>query len=187
MPVSIIDSYSESNKDNNSSLNGGGGFLKIGQSFTGNGLTLGSVQLFLADSGIGAGGSCVVKIYAETHTVGFGTDSIPTGAALATSSAVSVAGLTATYQLISFPFPNDQQITLVDGTNYVLSIEPGDGNGNNVGVGYDGSSTSHAGNYFDDQGISTLLGVATRDLCFYVNSKIYDESSKSMYLIQGFQ
>lgn len=164
----IIDSYSESNQDQNQNIMGiGGAIASVGQSFTGDGKTLSSVQLYLKKSGSPTANT-VVKIYAETHATAFGTDSKPTGTALATSDVFDPSTLTTNYQLITFTFSGAEQITLTNGSYYVLTIEPDAlGPGNFITVGQDTSSPTATGNesYFSSPNWNAQ---STVDVIFYV-------------------
>lgn len=81
-------------------------------------------------------GNLVVKIYAHSGT--FGSSSIPTGAALATSVNVDGAKLTTVYQTVEFGF--DTQVLLSASTNYVVSVE---------------RAVIDASNYFEIEGLAT--------------------------------
>ena len=65
-----------------------GGNPAVGQSFTGNGLILNSAEFYLKKKGSPTG-NAVVKIYAHSGT--YGTSSVPTGSALATSDNFDVS------------------------------------------------------------------------------------------------
>ncbi len=64
-------------------------------------------------------GNLVAKIYAHSGT--FGTSSIPTGTALATSKNIDVAQLTTVYQTVEIGF--DTQFLMLASTNYTISFE----------------------------------------------------------------
>jgi hypothetical protein len=165
--MALVDSYSESNQNVTE-----GTFTArpaLGQSFTGNGGTLDTTQLYLSKSNSPAG-SAYAKIYAHSGT--FGTDSIPTGAVLATSGAFDVSTLTTSLQLITFTFTAGDKITLTNGTKYILVVEYSAGNGTNfISWGTDGSSPTHGGNI--SRYTSGSWGAdSSRDFCFYV----YDDT-----------
>lgn len=156
------DSYSETNRDGDESLDDT--VSKVGQSFTGDGGTLGHVYFVLSKSGTPTG-NAVATIYAHTGT--YGTNGVPTGAALATSKVFDVSTLDGTPTLIRFVFPVPSQVTLTNTTKYFVVIEYGDGTAaNKVLVGRDGSSPSHGGNLAS----YTTVWAAdnTKDGCFYV-------------------
>jgi hypothetical protein len=156
-------SYSESNQDGTVDVNNV--TIGIGQSFTGTGGVLSSCQFYLKKSGTPTG-NAVAKIYAHSGT--FGTSSIPTGAALATSDNFDVSTLTTSFALTTFTFSNNTNwFTLVNGTNYVVTIEYTGTASNFIQVGYDGSSPGHGGNYSSLVTV-TWTPLATRDVCFYV-------------------
>lgn len=143
------DKYNESNQDTTQSLVSGS-VIGNGQSFVGNGGVLTSAQFYLKKTGSPTG-TAVAKVYAHSGT--FGTSSIPTGTALATSATLDVTTLTTSYQLIAFKFIGTNNITLTNATDYVITIEySGGSSGNTVDVGIDSSSPTHSGNE------STLTG-----------------------------
>lgn len=159
------DSYSQTNQDGTTTLSV---LTPTGaaQSFTGAGGTLSSVKLYLKKTGSPTG-SAVAKIYAHSGT--FGTSSVPTGAALATSDNLAVSSLTTTLALTSLQFSGSNNIVLTNTTKYVVALEySGGGVSDNIQIGYDGSSPGHGGNY------STLSGVwladSGKDMCFFVHT-----------------
>lgn len=116
-----------------------------GQSFAGNGLVLKSatVQLHKNNSPTG---NIYAKIYAHTGT--FGTSSVPTGTALATSDAFGAATVPGSQSNITFTFSGANKITLENGTYYCLSIEYDGDATNNISLYYDNASPTHPGNNF---------------------------------------
>lgn len=70
--------------------------------------------------------------------------------------------------MVTFTFSGANQITLTNGTNYVVTFEYPDGTNFpsvlSVDVGYDSSSPTHGGNYYDD----SVLITALYDLAFNV-------------------
>ncbi len=139
------DQYASSNQDTQYTLTQAGVGTGAGQSFTGDGLTLAAAQFFLKKFG-SATGNAVAKIYA--HSGVFGTSSVPTGAALATSDNFDVSTLTTSYAITTLTFSGGNQIPLAAGTHYVVTIEY---SGGSVGVtalnvGADSSSPTHPGN-----------------------------------------
>ena len=116
--ATIVDSYSETNK---SQVNGFGSptFQGYGQSFTGDGGTLNSSKFYLEKRELPTG-NIVSKVYAHSGT--FGTSSVPTGSALATSDNVDVSTL-GLLALVTFTFSGANKITLTNGTKYVVTVE----------------------------------------------------------------
>lgn len=162
--------YSESNQDAANSLYSA--LPGTGQSFTGAGTPLVSAKFFLKKTGTPTG-YAVAKVYAHSGT--FGTSSIPTGAALATSTLLDVSTLTTSYALTELKFNDSNSITLSNGTNYVITIEYSGGNvSNTLDVGRDGSSPTASGNSSTYNG-STWTAVSTSDLCGYVLTGVQDE------------
>ncbi len=134
----------------------------MGQAFTSGGGTLLQAKFYLSKSGSPTG-NAVAKIYAITGT--YGTDSKPTGAALATSDNFDVSTLTASLQLITLTFSGVNQISLTASTKYFVTFEFT--TTDSVNVGLDASSPSHGGNYaFEQAGVWT--GLSTKDIIFYV-------------------
>jgi hypothetical protein len=156
------DSYPDSNQSSFLDI-GPSGFLGWAQSFTGAGGVLSRIRLYLRKQGSPTG-NATVKVYAHSGT--FGTSSVPTGSELALASTVlDVSTLTTTLELIDFEF--EDELTLVNTTKYVLSIEYPDGNGTDfVRVGSDNTSPTHGGNP------SRLTGgwfaITTQDMVFFV-------------------
>ncbi len=163
--MAVIDSYSETNQDATESFttapNG------WAQSFTGDGSTLGSVKIYMKKTG-SPGFNPTVNIYAHSGT--FGTSSVPTGAALATSDSVTEASISTSLSLITFTFSGANQITLTNGTKYCVGATVWDtGSGANCyAIGKDTSSPSHSGNYAT---IDVFWSAdSTTDMPFYVLS-----------------
>lgn len=157
-------SYSEANQDAATALNSGG-TVGASQSFAGNNGVLSSCRFMLKKTGSPTG-TAVCKIYAHSGT--FGTSSVPTGAALATSGTLDVSALFTTYALAEFKFTGASNITLNSGTNYVLTVEYSGGSvGNTVDVGRDASAPGAAGNFATYNGVS-WTAVSGSDACFYV-------------------
>src|SRR4051794_23390494 len=102
--ATLIDSYSETNKSNISFVYTAN---YLGQSFTGTGLAIGSAQWYMRKSG-SPSGNLVAKIYAHSGT--YGTNSLPTGVALATSDVVNSTTLPTSFTLVTFTFSGANQI-----------------------------------------------------------------------------
>lgn len=135
---------------------------KTGQSFTGNGGILNSAQ-FEIRKYMAPTGSVYARIYA--HSGVYGTSSIPTGSALATSDAFDISTLTTTFQLISFNFSGANKINLANGTNYVIAVEYPASGSYGMTFGNDNTPT-HAGNFVTNSG--SWVADITRDMIFYV-------------------
>jgi hypothetical protein len=139
----------------------------IGQSITGDGRTLDHVKFYLKKAG-SPPGTCVAKVYNETHSEGFGIDSIPNGAALKTSGTYTANNLTTDYQLINFNFSSPQKLT--EGSYYIITLEYSGGDSSNkIFMAYDESFPTHPGNscYHFGAGWS---GTAADDYIFYAIS-----------------
>ena len=160
-----IDGYSEANVDDYHDL-ANDNYVSCGQSFHGVTDKLVSCKFHIKKSGSPTGNS-VAKLYLETHATAFGTDSVHTGAALATSNTFDVSTLTTTSQLIEFTFSSPYQMS--SGVDYVIVIEPTGANWSFAGAtGYvkvskDGSSPTHPGNA-ERSGVSR----SGEDTIFYV-------------------
>jgi hypothetical protein len=138
----IIDSYSESNRSIGYDFLLNHNTTRVGQSFTSNGTnTLRSAKFYLLKVGAPSG-SVYAKLY--THSGTYGTSSIGTGNALATSDPVSTSLISTSMELITFNFSTSY--TLNSGV-YILSVEYANGNPSDyIGVGQDASESSHSGN-----------------------------------------
>lgn len=168
--MAVIDSYGVSNFEWNnpqSDIMTSGGTGTVGQSFTGNGQTLGYVQILIQAVKLYEGfvfGSSFVNIYA--HSGVYGTSSLPTGVALATSNAVDSTSFLRNFSLVTFTFSGVNQITLTNATNYVLGLDrPSITSPSQIRVGWDSTSPTHGGNAYDG---SPNFAIATSDLIFYV-------------------
>lgn len=164
--VKLVDNYDEFNRDSTTIIDGDFAFRSaVGQSFSPSisGI-LNKVKWSLIKT-TSPTGNAVAKIYA--HSGVFGTSSVPTGAALATSDNFDVSTLTAAYTLREFTFSGANKIQLNSGTNYVVTIEVPDFASGSVSVGRDASSPTHQGNWSDLQG-ATWAASAVHDNVFYV-------------------
>lgn len=120
----------------------------VGQSFAGNAGELANALFYLKKTG-SPSGDITAKVYAHSGT--FGSSSVPTGTALATSETIDIADVTGTYAEYVFRFnqvTTDNNITLASGTNYVVTVEYSGGDGSNyLDVGYDaGAGAGEPGN-----------------------------------------
>jgi hypothetical protein len=159
----IVDHYHESNHANGAYILGGTGPSHVGQSFTGDGGNLSTCKFYLVKSAFNSPtGNVYAYVYAHTGT--FGTSSLPTGSALATSGAVDVSTLSTDISLVTFTFSGDDKITLTNGTKYVVTV--GYGGEVSVNVGIDFSSPTHGGNIVYYQGGEWLYDID--DAIFYV-------------------
>jgi len=142
--IDTLDSYSETNVNDEVNMELTGGFTGFGQSFltpTGTTYTLDSAKFYLKYSG-SCSGNIVSKLYAHTGT--YGSGGTGTGSALATSSNYNCASLGSTMSLITFTF--DNSYTLSQNTHYVIAVEQGTSFSGTVKVGTDSSSPTHSGN-----------------------------------------
>lgn len=160
----LQDSYSETNRDDFTEARTA---RFAGQAFTtlndGTSYSLSSAKFNVRKIGIPSG-SFRAKLYAHSGT--YGTSSIATGSALATSDDISANGLTTSYVTTELTFSTPY--TMAPNTHYIITCE-GDGAdaSNCVLVGTDSSSPSHGGNF--TQGIAGVwTAFNTIDLCFYV-------------------
>ncbi len=172
-PLTVIeDSYAVSNQDATQVL-GNATIIGVGQSITGAGGVLLKAQALLSKTLLPLGTFAVAKIYAHSGT--FGTSSIPTGSALATSKTINVTDLTGTLTLTDFIF--EDGFLLVNTTKYVLTIEYSGGDSLNfVNVGTDTSSPTHGGNFSTLTG-STWTAVGGTDQIFLAFTKILTDGT----------
>jgi hypothetical protein len=171
----LIDSYSESNKNTQAQLqvthpSAISTHSAQGQSFnqtlsTNHKIT--SCKFYLER--VGSPGYMVAALYAHSGT--YGSSSVPTGSALATSDPVDGTSVSnSAYELITFSFNSSQQYTMVANTYYCIAVQAYNGtwdnSGNYMNVGAKSSGT-HPGNYFSYYS-SAWSYVASYETCFYV-------------------
>lgn len=143
----------------------------VGQSFTNDTKAiLTSCKFYILKSGSPTG-NCYAKLYA--HSGAYGTESIPTGSALATSDAVAVSSIGGSGSLITFTFSGANQYVMQAGTYYVIVVEytGGTPGTNIIQVGGDVTSSSHDGNWCLYKVSTNWNYAASRDLAFYVYGK----------------
>ncbi len=159
---SIVDSYSETNKNEDLDDLQGIGVTKAGQAFTTTQGTLDSCKFFLTRSGT-CTGNITASLYAMTGN--YGTTAIPTGSALATSDPIDASTISnSIYQLITFTFSGANRYSMV-ATHYIISVEySGGGIGSFISVG-GGTNNLPSGNPSDYSPWTAFTGNA---YCFYV-------------------
>lgn len=161
--ATLIDSYSETNVNDEVNLEITGAFDAVGQSFTtlndGKSYTLDSCKFYLKQTSAPSG-SLTGQLFA--HTGSYGSGGTATGSALATSSTFDSSTLTGTMALITFTFDNTYKMN--PNTNYVIAVD-GVSISGTVKVGSDSTSPTHSGNamYYSGGWIAD-----TRDAAFYV-------------------
>jgi len=142
-------------------------YTGAGQSFKSTGFSLTKV-VFSMSKFASPTGNAYAKVYAHSGT--FGSSSVPTGSALATSDAVDVSGFSTwtDTDLIDFDFSGDDQIELSNNTDYVVTIEYADGDIiNKILVEMDDSSPTYNGNA-SVQLSGSWVEKDGADLCFYL-------------------
>lgn len=134
-----------------------------GQSFTGDGSRLRRVLFELALTGGALSGTVVCKLYAHSGT--YGSSGIPTGTALATSTAINCSGIKLARNWFTFTF--DATYMLVSGTKYFVVLETLAGDGSNA-IGVSAKSPSQiSGNAAFFNG-SSWFAEGTTDWLLYV-------------------
>lgn len=116
-------------------------------------------------------GNLVAKLY--DHSGSFGSSSIPTGAALATSNNLDIATLTTSYLEYELAFPTPY--LMLASTNYCIAFERAIIDGSNY-IELDGDSTgTHAGNRSQNVASSWSVPSADDDLWFqcFASPKMY--------------
>jgi len=138
-------------------------YSKRGQSFTvTSATTLKNIRLNI-DKVNTPTGNAYVKLYAHTGT--YGTSSVPTGSALATSDALDTSTVTTARLWYTFNFSTPYVMTA--STYYTFAIEHADcSNTNYIRISRDASSPTHGGNfiYWD----TAWAANNTQDMEFYV-------------------
>lgn len=147
---------------------GNGTITEVGESFVGNGGSLANVVFTLSKTGSPTG-NLTAKIYA--HSGVYGTSSVPTGTPLATSPVFDVSTLTTTPTATTIFFASqNQNITLTNATNYVVTLEYSGGNASNyVNVGIDSTSPTWGGN-LSTYTSPTWTADGTKDAIFKVRT-----------------
>jgi len=158
----IADYYPESEYTGYNTLFGTS-FVGRGQSFGGNGEIIQYVDFYLFRTG-STTGNAYAKIYAHSGT--YGTSSIPTGTALATSDAFDTSTLPTSIALVRLTFSGANKITLTNSVAYVLTLEYTNDGSTYLRIGQD-SSGGHAGNESYKQS-GSWNAVSTSDLIFYI-------------------
>lgn len=121
----------------------------------------------------------LARVYLYAHSGTFGSSSIATGAALATSEEIDVSKLTTAYQEIEIRFLDGAQYEMTASTNYVIAIEYTGGDGSNyVDVRGLASTGTAAGNRASFAGSWTAA--ALDDLWFevYASPELYAMSGE---------
>ena len=162
--VTLVDSYNESNRDNDGHIYDGGSTIRM-QSFdavTGN---LSSVKFYLKKYGAPTG---TMKAYLFPHSGTYGSGTIA-AVAIAESGTVDVSTLTTSSQLITFTFSGVNKYALNGSLYYFIGVEFAGGDTNNyVMIGNDTSSSTHAGNPANYTNYDGTVHVGTSDLIFYL-------------------
>lgn len=111
-------------------------------------------------------GNCYALIYAHAGT--YGSSSVPTGSALATSDAVDVTSITADTTWIKFTFSGANKIRLETATYYVVTFQFAGGDAsNNIAIVTDITTASHDGNRSYTPAVTSWTALAN-DHRFYV-------------------
>lgn len=160
----IIDSYSESNSAGDVPIdNAGFNPTGIGQSFTASQNALLSKSTFFVSNPFPSNASTLV---AKLYTIAgvYGSTSVPS-TLLATSDTINVSTFNNSVdKLVDFPFSGNNQVALVAGTQYFITIEiTTPGKGFYIAEGTGGASGNIA---TFKSGVWTPQGLG--DLCFYV-------------------
>lgn len=114
-------------------------------------------------------GNLTAKLYAHSGT--FGTSSVPTGGALATSVNYAVADLTTSYATIEIGF--NTQVVMSASTNYVISLEYSGGDGSNYVHLEGAASGTHAGNRSENTGSWAASAGSDIQFSLFASPSIY--------------
>ena len=134
MSTFLVDSYGEENPVIYGMPLSAAQDIKTAQSFTGQWGKLYQAKFYIKKAGSGGSptGNATAKLYAHSGT--YGTSSVPTGAALATSAVRDVSEFNTSYQIETFTFTDEYELS--DDVYYCISVEYGDGDSSNrVDVG----------------------------------------------------
>jgi hypothetical protein len=159
----IIDSYSETHRNNQQGIRGSGsGPMESGEAIPSHAaaFTISSIKFDLAKVG-SPSGLIYANVYACTGTPG--STGIPTGASLGTSIGIDASTLSTSWTLVEFTFATP--VSIAAGANYCISASYSGGNGiYTVYTGLDGISPSHPGNWF----VNGWRAIPSYDMIFYV-------------------
>lgn len=169
MPT-LLDSYSEANKDSSYQIAAVDANKALGQCFTtpndGISYKITSVKFYLAKNGT-ITGNATARLWAITGT--YGTDAVPTGTVLATSDNFNVGAITGSFVLYELTFSGVNQYTMSPNTQYEIDLTYGGGSvGNEIEFGADSSSPTHGGNLTSQDLVDVWAGYSTIDGIFYV-------------------
>ena len=160
----LVDSYSETNQ--NAYGNVWASYPGEGQSFTAIAGKLGSCKFYCKKNGSPTG-NIWAELYAHAGT--YGTSSVPTGSALATSNTIDISTLSTSYTLVKFSFTGANLYKLVNGTKYCIAVRyTGGDEYNSLYAGFDNTSPTHSGNAFYLSTVSWNSRGSGVDDCFYV-------------------
>lgn len=186
--IVTVDSYSESNVDFGITIRGtGGGSPDIGQTFTSSiSGKITEVKFYGRRTGSPTG-NATAKLYNITGT--YGTDSIQSGTALATSDNLDVSTISTSDGLITLTFSGANQFTMTNGNKYAIQFNfTGGGASDYLVIGYDQSSPTHSGNFFRSN-----VGFSSADTAFYVygdngagGSPVVSGSGQKMMMGMGY-
>lgn len=128
------------------------------------GAKLKEVSFWMAKTGTPTS-TLTAKLYAHSGT--FGTSSIPTGTALATSDPISASVVATTQGFIKFTFSGAQQFAMADNTDYVIAVEisGATSNSTNFVSVYSNASNTYPGNWASWSG-TAWTATATTDIAF---------------------
>ena len=162
----LLDSYSETNVNDEFNLEINSPFVAVGQSFkTPDDETvwaLSSAKFYLKklDSPTG---NLVAKLY--EHSGSFGAGGVPTGSALAVSSPVDSSSLSSSIALVEFVF--DESFGMSPNTEYVIVV--------------DGSAVSGLVKFGSDSSFPTAQGNA----CYFASGTWYSDSRDCAFYVYG--
>lgn len=162
----LIDSYSEANTPSEVDLRSGYYPVAFAQTFTvSSPAYLKSCKFYLARVGSPPSGP-VARLFNITGT--YGTDSLPTGSALATSDYLDTSGLSTSPNLQTFTFPTPY---LMNAGYYAIALGYQYGDSDNYIISYYKYNGSHSGN-MSESAVNNFAGgnnaYSYYDLCFYV-------------------
>lgn len=171
--VTLLDSYSESNRDDRNSIGDPSGVaVYTGQAFTtpndGISYTLDSMKFYNNTFGSPTG-NIISSLYAHTGT--YGTSSTPTGSSLANSDNVDVSTLAVdpSYALQTYNFTSGNRVSMTANTHYCAVLYYAGGSAGHVArMGVDVSSPTAGGNSFYSPSVVSWTAQAGVAGCFYV-------------------
>lgn len=180
--ATLVDSYTVLPTSDATSLYNASTYDSVGQSFdSGAGGDISTAKCYCHTNGSPTG-SVYAKLYAHSGT--FGTSSVGTGAALATSDAVDITTIGSVDEWVEFTFTSTYEMTA--STKYVIMFYyQGGDSSNKLWVMGEGTTASHGGNRIRHTAADAWSYNAANECLFEVYSKSGGGGGSSAPTVNG--